>query len=36
MKIEDNFLDQKDFEELQKFLMGNMFPWYYNSIIDFY
>ena len=35
MKIEDNFLDQKEFNELQNFLMGNMIVWHYNPIIDF-
>ena len=35
MKIEDNFLDQKEFNELQNFLMGDQFVWHYNPIIDF-
>ena len=35
MKIEDNFLDQEKFDELQNFIMGNEFPWHYNDAIDF-
>ena len=36
MKIEDDFLDQDDFYELQTFMVGPKptLPWYYNSIID--
>ena len=36
MKIEDNFLAQDDFYELQAFMVGPepALPWYYNSIID--
>ena len=34
MKIEDNFLEQKDFDELQIFIMGNKFDWYYSDIVD--
>ena len=36
MKIEDNFLAQDDFYELQTFMMGpgDVFPWYYNDTID--
>ena len=34
--IEDNFLDKKEFDELQNFLMGNRFSWYYNPMIDFH
>ena len=31
MKIEDNFLDQKIFDELQAFMIGWNFDWYYNA-----
>ena len=34
MKIEDNFLEQKDFNELQNFMMGQNFTWHYWNIID--
>ena len=34
MKIEDNFLEQKDFNKLQNFMMGHNFTWYYWNIID--
>ena len=36
MKIEDDFLAQDDFYELQTFMVGPepALPWYYNSIID--
>jgi hypothetical protein len=30
-KVIDNFLDKKEFVELQSIMMGNQFPWYYNS-----
>ena len=33
MKIEDNFLGQKEFDELQALMMGYDFAWYYNSEI---
>ena len=33
MKIEDNFLEQKDFDELQAFMMGSDFIWHYNDCI---
>ena len=35
MKIEDNFLDQKVFDELQTFMMGGAFVWCYSDIIDY-
>ena len=35
MKIEDNFLEQKDFDELQTSMMGNQFPWYYSNVVDY-
>ena len=35
MKIEDNFLKQKDFDELQTLMMGEEFSWYYNDKIDY-
>ena len=34
MKIEDNFLDQKEFDKLQAFMMGDDFVWHYNDGID--
>ena len=36
MKIEDDFLAQDDFYELQTFMVGPepALPWYYNSIVD--
>ena len=34
MKIEDDFLDQDDFDKLQKLLMGSEMPWFYSSGID--
>ena len=34
MKIEDNFLDQKKFDEFQTFIMGNEFFWFYDGAID--
>ena len=33
MKIEDNFLEQKVFDELQTLIMGGDFAWYFNSTI---
>ena len=35
MKIEDNFLDQKDFDELQTLIISKEFPWYYKDEIDY-
>ena len=34
MKIEDNFLDQSVFGELQTLMMGDGFDWLYSPIID--
>ena len=31
MKIEDNFLDQEKFDELQILMMGDNFAWYFNK-----
>ena len=33
MKIEDNFLEQKEFDELQNLIMGQEFFWYYNDSV---
>ena len=38
MKIEDNFLEQKEFDELQNLMMGPpvlKLAWYYNDSIDY-
>ena len=35
MKIEDNFLEQKDFDELQSIIMGSEFNWVYRTTIDY-
>ena len=35
MKIEDNFLDQLEFDELQTCMMGGEFAWHYSDIIDY-
>tara|TARA_Y100001951_G_C11196547_1_gene214642 strand:- start:66 stop:638 length:573 start_codon:yes stop_codon:yes gene_type:complete len=35
IKIEDNFLDQKEFDELQTIIISHDFPWLYNDGIDF-
>ena len=35
MKIEDNFLDQEKFDELQTIMMGKEFPWYMVGNIDY-
>jgi len=35
IEIKDNFLGIKEFDMIQDTLMGNMFPWYYNPLIDF-
>ena len=35
MNIEDSFLDKNTFNELQTFIMGGDFAWYYNDIIDY-
>ena len=29
MQIYDNFLDENDFKNLQEFILGDMFPWYF-------
>ena len=36
MKIEDNFLDQKEFDELQALMMGHDFAWYYKPSKSIY
>ena len=33
-KVIDNFLDKKDFKHIQKILMGENFPWFYNTCIS--
>ena len=35
MKIEDNFLDQKEFDELQALMMSPAFDWHYLEGIDY-
>ena len=35
MKIEDNFLEQRVFDELQNVIMGGEFIWCYSNHIDF-
>jgi hypothetical protein len=35
MKIEDNFLDQNMFDELQTLMMGCNIDWRYSSVIDY-
>mgnify|MGYP003139091525 CR=1 FL=1 len=34
MKIIDNFLDKTVFNHIQKIMMGDNFPWYYNKFIS--
>ena len=34
-RIEDNFLDQEKFNQLQSIMMGSDFSWYYNDVIDY-
>ena len=34
MKIEDNFLDQEKFDELQALMLSDDFAWYYNNVVD--
>ena len=34
MDIIDNFLDRAEFEHIQKIVMGDEIPWYYNSFIS--
>jgi hypothetical protein len=31
--VRDNFLDQEDFNKLQKLLLGQRFPWFFNDSI---
>ena len=33
MKIIDNFLNKKDFNTLQKDLLSNAFPWYFQNTV---
>ena len=33
MKIDDNFLDKEEFNNLQKILMSDNFPWYFSDYI---
>jgi hypothetical protein len=35
MKVEDNFLDQKEFDKMQAFIMIGDFNWFYNPLVDF-
>ena len=35
MKIEDNFLDQEEFDGLQNVIMGGEFSWFYSNVIDY-
>ena len=35
IKIEDNFLVQEEFDELQALIMGEEFAWYYTGTIDY-
>ena len=35
MKIEDDFLSQKEFDLLQTFIMGETFAWFYKPTIDY-
>ena len=35
MEIEDNFLEQNEFDELQTFMMSNEFAWFFCDIIDY-
>ena len=35
MKIQDNFLEENIFKNLQKIIMSDDFPWYYqNKVVD--
>ena len=34
MEVKDNFLGQKEFDELQTFMMGDDFAWFYQKTID--
>ena len=33
MKVIDNFLSDEEFKDVSKVLMGDNFPWYFNSIL---
>ena len=33
IKVVDNFLDEEYFKEIQSAMLGDHFPWYYNSYI---
>ena len=35
MKIEDNFLEQKEFDKLQVLMMGDNFAWAYTTEVDY-
>ena len=35
MKIEDNFLDEQSFQNLQNLIFDPYFAWYYNKAIDY-
>ena len=35
MEIEDDFLEQKEFDKLQTSFMGDMFPWFFSDEIDY-
>ena len=34
MIIKDNYLDQKSFNQIEKFMTGYNFPWFFNNVID--
>jgi hypothetical protein len=34
IKIEDDFLEQEEFDKIQEVFMGTNFPWFYNPDID--
>ena len=35
MKIEDDFLNQEKFDELQKLMMSADFAWYFSDVVDY-
>jgi len=35
VKIIDNFLDQSTFENVERLIMGDEFPWYFNNYVDY-
>ena len=35
IKIEDNYLEIDKFNELQNFMLGSNFPWFYNPCVSF-